>query len=116
MNESETDIFWESKVELDRDKTESLVPLASRPRWEHDEPYQIFQILNIFGRDQSRDLGKDKQTVESETKAINKLSRQSVDCNSTKPIIITLDYFWVTFSEVAICRPLKTTNLDVHSR
>jgi hypothetical protein len=44
MDESETETFWKSKFERDRDETESLVPLVSRSRWENDDT-----LTNFFG-------------------------------------------------------------------
>ena len=64
----ETGTFWKSKLEQDRDVTESLKPLLSRPRREHDETLTNFKISNILGWNQAQDFCKDKLTDESETK------------------------------------------------
>jgi hypothetical protein len=49
MDESETETFRKSTVERDRDETESLVPLVSRPRQEHDDTLTNFSDFQYFG-------------------------------------------------------------------
>jgi hypothetical protein len=48
MDESETETFWKSKVEQDRDETESRA-LVSRQRREHDETLTKFLDFHYFG-------------------------------------------------------------------
>jgi hypothetical protein len=48
MDESETENFWKSKVEQDRDETECIMSLVSRLRREPGETLTSFQDFQYF--------------------------------------------------------------------
>ena len=64
MDESETETFGFSKSERDRDETESLLHLVSRPRRDRDETLTKFPDIGTRPR---RDFSKYLELDESET-------------------------------------------------
>lgn len=115
MDESQT--FWKSKVNRERDETESLVPSVSRPRREHDETLTNFSIFcdetrpETSGKINKRTSPRTRlERDRDETESLSAFSLENETRPRLSPISVML-FLYIFWGRLSLTTKIRLTSI-----